>query len=176
MSNNITKTCGCGAPSVSMATMSLTLSRSRDLPTVEIDQNINWLSEVKKDCEFKVHMLQNIKKERLRVQRWRDGVNELAQQFCDPQSVHLDKDTRIGIIQQRLGCNHKRASDLADIVTSWANNYMRKERNAVIMNELKSGISATEIAKKHSISRQHVYNIKRENKPKMIPKKKAPHD
>lgn len=86
-------------------------------------------------------------------------MNALAMEFCDPDSVHLDLDTRAEIVRQRLGCDPNRAYNIAKIVQNWAARVVRQKRDADILLDKKNGLSAPQIAKKHNMSRQQVYNI-----------------
>ena len=67
--------CGCGETSASTALIRRTISAYRNIPTVEIDQNIGWLNQVKLDCEHKIYLLRIEKKKRESAKAWRDNMN-----------------------------------------------------------------------------------------------------
>lgn len=138
---------------------SLSFYSMDDIPTSEIEQTIHWLSEVRNDCEYKIGRLRKIQENRERSRQWRVDLNNLAYEFCDPDALHLDHDTRAAIIKQRLGCDNARAHHLADIVMNWAKNKSRRQRNQIIRLQINAGMKPAEIAQKHGISRQQVYNI-----------------
>lgn len=163
--------CGCGETSASTAMMNTTISAYRNVPTVEIEQNIFWLKQVKCDCDNKIRQLRRLKKDRERSEAWRDNLNAIAQQFCDPDSLHLSLEDRIAIIRQRLDCSEKRVHQLADIVHKWAKRQIIKDRNKDILYMRRIGFSVAKIAKKKEITRQQVYNVLNANKVKYIKNK-----
>ncbi|PCI54044.1 MAG: hypothetical protein COB36_11095 [Alphaproteobacteria bacterium] len=170
MSFDTVSRCGCGETRKETALINLTVSKYRNVPTIEIDQNIGWLNQVKADCDFKISRLEQLKSERRRSQAWRDDINAIARQFFDMDALHLDNDTRTGIIKQRLGCDDKRARDLAEIVGRWAKNEKRKQRDELICYAHKVGFSAIKIAEQHDISRQQVHNVLKKSKVTFIKK------
>ena len=78
-----------------------------DIPTLTIDQNINWLARMRKDIEFTIDQLTRIKKARDNAQRHRDKLNSVAKQFYDDDALDMDRNTRILIIIQ---LNHHTAT------------------------------------------------------------------
>ncbi len=171
MSFDTVSSCGCGETRKETALINLTITKYRNIPTVEIDQNIGWLNQVKADCDFKISRLEQLKSERKRSQEWRDGINDVASQFYDMDALHLNNETRASIIKQRLGCNDKRANELAEIVGRWAKNEKRKQRDELICYAHEVGFSAIKIAEQHNISRQQVHNVIKKNKVKFIKKR-----
>jgi hypothetical protein len=145
---------------IAVINRSISIYLWRKIPTPEIEQTIFWLRSVMDDCQFKITRLQSLMDERERAQKHRDETNAIARQFCDPDSLHLDMDTRAEIIRQRLGCDYARARAIAEIVTAWAKRQSRKKRDARICALLDTGCySISEIAKKEKLSRQQVHNI-----------------
>lgn len=135
-----------------------------DVPTQEIESNIIWLNKQLQNIDHQIHRLKQIKTDRDRVRKWREDMNNIAQQFYDEDSLHLDLETRAKIIQQRLGCEWHRAYFLADKIQKWVKNKMRNDRDKNICHEYARGTSATKLAKKHQISRQQIYNIVKKEK------------
>ena len=132
---------------------------ARDVPTGEIDQIIGWLDSIRKDCGYKISQLESLKGSRARAEKHRNSMNAIARQFCDPDSAHLDLETRTEIIQQRLGCDPKRARDVAENVTRKIKKQLKQERNRQIFLEYATGVKSGALAKKYGISRQQVHNI-----------------
>ncbi|MGH1403261.1 MAG: Mor transcription activator family protein [Alphaproteobacteria bacterium] len=146
-----------------------TISFYHDIPTHEIDQAISWLNNIKHDCDHQISSLKLLKAERERSQKWRNDINALAKAFCDPDALHLNLETRTNIIQQRLGCNIEKAQQIAEIVTRWAKNEYRKQRDKKIYNDrITNDMSAAECAKKYGMTRQQIYNIVKQQEPKLM--------
>lgn len=135
------------------------MSNYRHVPTVEIDQNIGWLDHVISDCEFKIDLLRSEKKARARSQAWRKNFKSIVAQFCDDDSLDLDIYTRTKIIQQRLGCEWEYAQSIAERVQKHAKARLRFFRDQQIRLDHGMGRKPVDIAKKHSLTRQQVYNI-----------------
>lgn len=163
--------CGCGETPPTIAVISRTISKYRHVPTIEIEQNISWLGEVKKDCDQKIKCLEQLKIERRRSQVWRDDLNAIARQFYDTEALDYDLDMRAAIIKQRLGCDDKRAYALAVLVNKWAKNERRKQRDEQIKYAHGIGFSAIKIAEQHGISRQQVHNIIKKNSIEFVKKR-----
>ena len=143
---------------------------ANDIPSHEIEHTINWLRSVKNDCDHKIMMLESLKKQRENSKKWRQNMNQVARMFYDETALHLDIETRVNIIKQRLDCDDKRALNIAEIVDKWAKNQRRKNRDELICFEYRSGYSAQQIAKKHNLSRQQVHNIlKKDKKTNLFP-------
>jgi len=132
---------------------------ARDIPTLAIDQNIGWLGRMRRDIDFTINQLEQIKKTRVRSQNHRDMMNALAEQFYDTDAVDMDRNTRIQIIIQRLGCNKERANAVCDLIEQWCMRQKRKNRNEEICLRYASGKSKASLARQYGLSRQHIYNI-----------------
>jgi hypothetical protein len=152
--------CVCGT-SERTAVMSRSISFyiARDIPTGEIEQTMSWLTSIRDDCDHKIARLESVLRERERAQRHRDGLNRIASQFCDPDSLHLDLQTRVEIIRQRLGCDPTRARHIALLVDSWAKRQRRYERDRIICLQHDAGTRPGELAKRHKLTRQQINNI-----------------
>lgn len=161
--------CACTASeNVAAISRSLTFYTVGNVPTHEIDQVISWLDEVKKDCDRKISGLKAIQAERERVKAWRENINAIAHEFCDRDSIHLDFKTRLDIVEQKLGKGHPQARRIADTVQKWAAREILEKKHKNIHTDILNGLSASYIAKKHDISRQQVYNIKKKFKKRLI--------
>lgn len=159
--------CACGETSEHAAAINRSSSAYiwGDVPTQEIENNIIWLDIQRRNISNQIDTLKRIKKDRERAKKWRDDINALARQFYDDDSLDMDIETRIKIIQQRLGCEFSQAKAIADNVQSWTKEKRRKIRDENICYEYRNGIAAVTLAKKHNISRQQVHNIvKRDEK------------
>lgn len=132
---------------------------ARNIPTLVLDQNIGWLVRMRRDIDYTIKRLEQVKKERSRTQKWRDDLNDLARQFYDPESLDMDMRTRIMIIQQRLGCDTKRAKDIAAIVDAWSKRKRRLNRNDEIATLHSAGTSVTELSRRYGLTRPQIYNI-----------------
>ncbi len=132
---------------------------ARDTPTPEIEQVIGWLTDIKQDCDFKISQLEKLLAERQRADAWRKNVNSLAKQFYDPDSLHLDIETRIQIVQQRLAVEPHIARHIAQRVQCWAKRKRRENRNAQILVKHDAGWKIPQLAKNYKLSRQQVHNI-----------------
>lgn len=152
--------CVCGPPdSVAVMNRSMSFYIARDVPTGEIDQIIGWLGSIRDDCAYKISQLEKLKQERDRTERWRRNINDLARQFFDPDSLHLDLETRQKIIQQRLGCEWHIALNIAEQVATWAKKQRRKKRDAEICLKSDAGAKPGALAKEYGLTRQQVHNI-----------------
>lgn len=149
-------------------TISNTLSSYTSAPTAEIDQAISWLGNVKQDCDYKITALKRLKADRERSKQWRNEINAIAQEFCDPDALHLDTNTRADIIRQRLGCDPEKALNIAKQVSRWSEREKKKRRDTAIYTLHLKGRSPVEIATRYHITRQQVYNIIRQQKPKIV--------
>lgn len=130
-----------------------------EIPTLTIDQNINWLARMRKDIEFTIDQLTRIKKARDNAQRHRDNMNDIAKQFYDADALDMDRNTRILIIIQRLGCDKDRANAICDLIDAWCKRKKRDNRNEEICLRYASGQTKASLARDFGLSRQHVYNI-----------------
>jgi hypothetical protein len=130
-----------------------------DIPTLTIDQNINWLARMRKDIEFTIDQLTRIKNARDNAQKHRDKLNSVAKQFYDDDALDMDRNTRILIIIQRLGCNKEHANAICDLIESWCTRKKRDNRNEEICLKYATGKSKASLAREFGISRQHIYNI-----------------
>lgn len=146
-------------PSIKDISSIVTLCHARNIPTVLIDQNIGWLERQKKDIDFTINQLEQVKKTRQRTENHRKMMNDLARQFYDGDALGMDRETRILIIIQRLGCDRHRAESLCDLIEKWAKRKQRENRNEEICVQHAAGKTITAIAREHKISRQQVYNI-----------------
>jgi len=160
--------CGCGETPKHAALINRIASEYRQVPTVELDQNIGWLEHKISDCMRKIDLIRIEKGNRQRAKAWRDNYNAIVQQFCDPETLHYSIETRAGIVKQRLGCSDERALQIAKSVSIWVARKLRENRNKEIVFFRGAGMSVAKIAKMKNLSRQQVHNILRANKPKMI--------
>lgn len=146
-------------PSGSDISSIVTLCHAKNIPTVLIDQNIGWLERQKKDIDFTINQLEQVKKTRQRTENHRKMMNNLASMFYDGDALDMDRETRILIIIQRLGCNRDRAESVCDLIEKWCKRKRRENRNEEICVQHAAGKTITAIAREHNISRQQVYNI-----------------
>jgi len=158
--------CACGETSERSAIISRSMSGYlwKNVPTGEIEQIKGWLTSIQQDCEFKISQLESLERSRNTSEEWRNDINDIARQFYDPDSLHLDIETRQKIIQQRLGCEPHRARHIAERVHKWAINKTKTNRNEEICFKHRNKVSVTKIAQEYKISRQQVYNILKDDK------------
>lgn len=138
---------------------------ANDIPSHEIDKAIKWLEGVKKNAANQIERLENIKIARNRSKRWRNDINNLVNQFKRDEYLQLNLKEKIVKIRRELDCSHARAEFIAKRVHTWARELTNKKRDMEIVFMRANGSSVPEIAKKHDLSRQQVYNIlkKQEN-------------
>lgn len=153
--------CGCGDTPERLARMNRITSDYlwSQAPSREIEQSIGWLEDVVRDCEFKIAELETLKANRERSKEWRQGINEIARQFYDEDSLHLSFDQRYEIVRQRIDAPPHRLKLIAERIQKWADKKQREHRNADICFMARNGQRHAEIAAKYDISRQQVYNI-----------------
>ena len=132
---------------------------AQNIPTMAIDQNIGWLSRMRKDIDFTINQLEQVKKSRQRAQDHRDKMNNIASMFYDDDALDMDRNTRIQIIIQRLGCDKDYAHAVCDLIDAWCSRKKRENRNEEICLKHASGRTKASLAREYGISRQHVYNI-----------------
>lgn len=133
-------------------------SVAQNIPTVLIDQNIGWLKRIKNDAEFTIGQLEHVKNSRKRAKDYRDKMQATADLFLDDEDL-LDKNSKIRVIIQRLGCDKKRAYEIYDIILRRNRQRKKSERNKKIVLKHLTGQSKTSIAREYGISRQQVHNI-----------------
>jgi len=131
---------------------------AREIPSLVIDQNIGWLSRMRRDIDFTINQLEHLKKSRDHQRNHRNLMNDLADELIDDNG-HLDDNVRIQIIIQRIGCNKKRAWEILELIKSKYARKKRDERNKIIALKHKSGLSITKLAHEYDLSRQQIYNI-----------------
>lgn len=150
--------------SIAVINNSISYYSANNIPTTEIQQTINWLKTIKSECDYKISRLENIEKERCRVKTWRKNLNTIAKKFLTDKTLNQDLEKRIKLVQSELNCEHKRAKVIAEQIQKLAKRRKLELRNETICYEFRIGTPVKEIAAKHKVSPQQIYNITKKEK------------
>lgn len=125
----------------------------------EIDQSIEWLTNIKLDCELKINELQRIKSSQERLSRHRQKFDDLAREFARDEFINLPKETQLAIIMQRFDVTKKQAENMIVLAKRRCKIIQEKARNIRIAKLYEAQIPVQEIANDVKLSRQAVYTV-----------------